>query len=171
MSINQLQLTPELIAALYKKGLVSSKEQKKKEVEKTDSADLQSTVKYLGKHKNKILVLVNEHQAVFLQDAQLTYLTKILNACQRTVEDIALVNLASTPNQNYRTLLQALPSILVLLFGVTPTQLQLPIDFPQYQLQKLEHTTFLQAPLLQAVESSKTDREKLWQSLKKYFDV
>lgn len=79
MSINQLQLTPELIAALYKKGLVSSKEQNKKEVENTDSADLQSTVKYLGKHKNKILVLVNEPQAVFLQDAQLTYLTKILN--------------------------------------------------------------------------------------------
>ena len=171
MSINQLQLTPGIIAELYKKGLVGKTESSTFETEKTLNTDLQSSLKYLGKHKSKILVLVNEPNAVFLQDPQLTYLTKILNACQRTVEDIALINLAHATNQHYKPLMQALPSNLILLFGVTPAQLELPIDFPCYQLQKLEQSTYLQAPLLQQVEHSKPDREKLWESLKKYFNV
>ena len=124
-----------------------------------------------GKHKSKILVVVHEPQAVFLQDTQLAYLTRILNACRLTMEDIALINSATLQDFNYRALQQEFPSNFVLLFGVTPSQLQLPIDFPLYQLQKLERTTFLRAPTLEEIEPSKSDREKLWQSLKKYFDV
>ncbi|MBM3412057.1 MAG: hypothetical protein FJY19_01565 [Bacteroidetes bacterium] len=171
MSLNHLQLTPDLIATLYDTKLIgennSNKPANRKEVEE----DPPTQPRFLGKHKSNILVIVNEPNAVFLQDPQLTYLTKILNACLRTVEDIALVNYAKHPAETYRTLQSTFPSKLILLFGVTPAQLQLPIDFPNYQLQKLESVVFLQAPALQLIESSKPDREQLWQSLKKYFDV
>lgn len=171
MSINQLELTAELITELFKENLVSATPAEEETSPKTDTVGSQSQTKYLGKFKSKILVLVNEANVVFLQDKQLEYLTKILNACGLTVEDIALINLANEPHHTYRTLHQEFPSTLLLLFGVTPTALQLPIDFPCYQLQKLERSIFLQAPALQQVEASKPDREKLWQSLKKYFNV
>lgn len=171
MSINQIVLTPEIIAELFKESLVGNKEILSAGPKKTESNSSQIQTKFLGKHKSKILVLVHEPQAVFLQDTQLAYLTRILNACRLTMEDIALINSATLQDFNYRALQQEFPSNFVLLFGVTPSQLQLPIDFPLYQLQKLERTTFLQAPTLEQIEPSKSDREKLWQSLKKYFDV
>jgi len=171
MSINQLALTPDFVAAFYKQGLVVENKAGLQVTENETKRDSQHQLKFLGKHKRSILVVVNEPNAVFLADLQLTYLSKILNACKRTVEDIALINYAKNTTETYRTLQPIFPSELILLFGVTPTQLQLPIDFPPYQLQKLEAATFLQAPALQEIESSKPDREKLWQSLKKYFDV
>jgi len=171
MSLNQLQLTPGLIAELYNRGLIGEKKCSIPASRKNAEGEPPIQPKFLGKHKSNILVVVNEPNAVFLQDPQLAYLTKILNACLRTVEDIALVNYAKYPTETYRTLQSNFPSTLILLFGVAPSQLQLPIDFPNYQLQKLENATFLQAPPLQQIASSKPDREQLWQSLKKYFDV
>ena len=57
------------------------------------------------------------------------------------------------------------------MFGVLPKALELPLDFPYYQLQKYNNHTYLSAPALAALINDKTEKVKLWTSLKQLFSI
>ena len=170
MSINHVNLTGEHLAQLYHSVLVEmqgNSSQESHDAEQPSSGKIKS----LGGHKKKICIVVAEREAVFLKDEQLAYLTRILIACKLTLEDVALVNIQDVVLPNYQHLQQQYPSSTCIVFGPTPQDLQLPVDFPFFQLQKIEGCTYLFAPALDLLEPQKTDREKLWQSLRKLFNV
>ena len=130
--------------------------------------------KTLGNHRRKITILVNAPGSPFLPDNQLSFLTKILEACRLNMGDVAIVNHASAPVNITALRAQLQPSV-ILLFGLEPTTIRLPINFPVFKLQPYDQCTYLSAPaldlLVQTSEESKLLKSKLWLCLKSLFEV
>jgi hypothetical protein len=130
--------------------------------------------KTLGNHLRKITILVNAPGSPFLPDNQLSFLTKILEACRLNIGDVAIVNHASAPVNITALRAQLQPSV-ILLFGLEPTTIRLPINFPVFKLQPYDQCTYLSAPaldlLVQTSEESKLLKSKLWLCLKSLFEV
>lgn len=133
-----------------------------------------SNYKYLGKNGKKITILVNSRGIPFLPDNQLTFLTKILEACRMNIGDVAIVNTATAP-VIITALKQQLTPAVVLLFGVEPAAIKLPINFPVFKVQPYDDCSYLSAPaltqLVQQSEESKLLKSKLWVCLKTLFNV
>lgn len=172
MDLNQVKLTPDLLGGLYGKVLVTENNPQATSLSTgIESENNHSAIRALGGHRRSILIVVNTPNSPFLKDEELTYLTRILNACKLTLEDVALVNINSIPHVSYERLQQQFPSEKVICFGVTPEMLELPVDFPYYQLQKSGNSIYLHAPSLAALEPQETERRKFWSSLQKLFNL
>ena len=133
-----------------------------------------STYKYLGKNNRRISIIVNSPGAAFLPDPQLEFLTKILEACRMNIGDVAIVNYHTAPVA-ITNLRQQLQPQSVLLFGLEPTAIRLPINFPEFKLQPYDQCTYLSAPSLQQLVGNTAEakllKSKLWVCLKTLFDV
>ncbi|HEV2479632.1 MAG TPA: hypothetical protein VGS79_08200 [Puia sp.] len=138
------------------------------------AADTPSPYKFLGKNGKKITIVVQSPTVPFLPDNQLSFLTKILEACRMNIGDVAIVNAATIP-VNIATLRQQLEPAVVLLFGLEPTAIKLPINFPVFKIQPYDNCSYLAAPpltqLVQQSEESKLLKSKLWVCLKSLFNV
>ena len=133
--------------------------------------------KFLGNNRRNITLLVHSPGSGFMPDNQLTFLTKILEACRMTLADVAIVNNAAAP-VTITALRQQLQPKIVLLFGVEPTAIRMPINFPIFKQLSYDDCTYLSSPALdQLVPDTGDDRDskllksKLWVSLKTLFDV
>jgi hypothetical protein len=130
--------------------------------------------KFLGNNRKQVAIVVHSPGIPFLPDNQLQFLTKILEACRMNIGDIAIVNAASAPVV-ITALRQQLNPTVVLLFGLEPVAIKLPINFPVFRLQPYDACTYLSAPALsllaQNSEESKLLKSKLWICLKTQFNV
>jgi hypothetical protein len=130
--------------------------------------------KFLGNNRRQVAIVVHSPGTPFLPDNQLSFLTKILEACRMNIGDIAIVNAASAPVVISELRPQLKPTT-VLLFGIEPTAIKLPINFPVFRLQPYDDCTYLSAPalslLVQNSEESKLLKSKLWVCLKTLFNV
>jgi len=161
MSLNKITLQPYVIASLYNHVLVEEVE-----IHSPDS------YKFLGKNKKQVLVIVQKQDVAFVDDSELYFLSSVLAACKLSLEDIAIVNEASLPpGTDYLTLLKFFNSRHILLFGVAPQSIDLPFNFPHFQLQQFDHHTYLSAPALKEIEKEKALKTKLWNSLKLLFNI
>jgi hypothetical protein len=128
--------------------------------------------KTLGNNKQQITVVVNCPNDVYVPEADLAFLTKMLGACKLNMADVAIVNYANAPVAIDRLKTQLQPKYL-LLFGVEPGEIQLPISFPPFKEQPYAGTTYLFTPLLsqlnQETEEAKVLKRKLWDCLKRMF--
>lgn len=133
-----------------------------------------STFKFLGNNRRNIAIVVHAPGIPFLPDNQLVFLTRILEACRMTIADVAIVNGAATP-VSIDTLRERLQPTTILLFGVDPAAIRLPINFPQFKPQAYDRCTYLTAPPLEELVpdsgASKLLKSKLWVCLKTIFDV
>ena len=138
------------------------------------AAETPAPYKFLGKNGKKITIVVQSPNVPFLPDNQLSFLTRILEACRMNIGDVAIVNAATTP-VNIGTLRQQLEPAVVLLFGLEPPAIKLPINFPVFKIQPYDNCSYLAAPpltsLVQQTEESKLLKSKLWVSLKSLFNV
>jgi hypothetical protein len=136
--------------------------------------EIGQTYKMLGNNRRHIAVLVQSPGTPFLPDNQLAFLTKILEACRMTLADVAIVNNATTPVL-ITALRQQLQPKVVLLFGVDPTTIRLPINFPHFKQLNYDDCMYLSSPALDHLvpntEDSKLLKSKLWVSLKTLFNV
>ncbi len=130
--------------------------------------------KFLGNNRRNVAIIVHSPGTPFLPDNQLAFLTKILEACRMNIGDIAIVNAATAPVA-IAALRQQLSPTAVLLFGLEPVAIKLPINFPIFRLQPYDACTYLSAPalsqLVQNSEESKLLKSKLWVCLKTLFNV
>lgn len=130
--------------------------------------------KFLGNNRRNVTILVNAPGSPFLPDNQLNFLTKILEACRMNIGDVAIVNHATSPIVINALREQLQPSS-ILLFGLEPTAIRLPISFPTFKLQPYDQCTYLSAPGLELMvatsEESKLLKSKLWVCLKTLFNV
>jgi hypothetical protein len=128
--------------------------------------------KVLGNNKRNISVVVHFPNEVFVPESDLQFLTKMLSACKLNLADVAIVNHA-TSAVAIDQLKEQLRPLLVLLFGVEPSTIQLPISFPAFKEQAYAGTTYLFAPglaqLNQETEEAKLTKRKLWDCLKRLF--
>ena len=103
MGLNDLNLSPNILAALYPSSLVN--------MDKTDAVPqpqpIQPTAaeltaepksikamdwKYLGNNQKNILIVVNYDNAVHLPDEELNFLTNMLTACKLNLGDVPVLD-------------------------------------------------------------------------------
>ena len=129
---------------------------------------------FLGKNAKRITILVNEPDAVFLNDANLDFLTKILGACKLNMGDVSVINTARYLALFPEIKKELSPSIYIL-FGVKTSDIQLPFIIPDYQIQPYDQSKFLAAPAFIQFKGdsaeAKLEKTKLWVSLKTLFNI
>lgn len=183
MSEPKIQLPDFLIAELYKGTLVDLDTFNKKaaqpvveEQQEKPQAPFQSNekIKFLGENGKGVVIIVEEPEAVFLMEDNLTFLTNILKACQLNLTDIAIINLA-TGRVVYEEIKEQLQAHYILLFDVEPSAIKLPFLIPAFQVQQYDGCTVMVAPPLTALnkpgQDSKLLKTKLWLSLKQVFNI
>jgi hypothetical protein len=135
---------------------------------------LTAPIKFLGEHQKKILVLVQDPDAVHLNERAFDLLTSILNACKLTIADIALINLANK-NFSLHQILTQVPSEFVFVFDINPTQLKIKLPAKLYTPILLGETQLLFSNNLAQMQgidqASKIEKTKLWTALKLIFKL
>ena len=169
MSLNKIQLPANTIADLYKNHLIEPGVIETKI--KKEQPNQNEGISFLGNNNKQVVVLVNYADTVHLPDAQLNFLTSILTACKLSLDDIAIVNTGHTEAISFRTLFKEVPAQSVLLFGVATESLLLPLNFPNFQVQFFDNIYYLTSPSLDLIESDKSLKTQLWNSLKKLFKL
>lgn len=166
MSLENFQIPLTLLPELYNNCLIDlDKEQIIEESLNTGE------IAFLGGNSRLVLVLVNETDTVHIQDENLAFLLGILKACQLNMQDIALVNLHGKNGIDYHQLIKQFKPDRIIGFGIHPSDILLPIDFPNYQLQSYQNQVFLFSPALPAIAENQDEKKALWGALKKMFSI
>jgi hypothetical protein len=164
MSLNDIELPDSVIEELYGKALVFAK----------PAAVPSGSYRFLGNNERKITILVDAPGTAFLPDEQLAFLTKMLEACKMNIGDVAIVNHADSP-VTIAPLREQLSPAFILLFGLEPVDIHLPLNFPSFKIQAYDRCTYLSAPALGRLtdpgEESKLLKTKLWVCLRQLFGV
>jgi hypothetical protein len=162
MSLNNISLPSQLVADLYQHSLVGGTA--------TPVPVKPAPPSFLGKNGKNILIVVNKTDVPYLPDGELSFLTKVLTACQLSLMDVAIVN-ANKLQQDAGDIIEQTAARFVILFNVSPTMFDLPEQTPPYSVQKFEARSFVVAPDLSAIEPSKEAKGQLWVALKQLFCI
>lgn len=176
MDLNHIELSPQSVAELYASVLIQSGDNNTIfSVAKEETVNKKTVTneiwKSLGNNQKNILVIVNNNDAVHIPDNELTLLSSILNACKFTVADVAIVNINNHPDAGYKELTTYFNSRYTLLFGTEPAAFSLPMNFPHFQAQAFNNCSYLFSPALSEIEKDTNLKRKLWDSLKKFFNI
>lgn len=163
MSLNQINLNAQHLTGLYGHVLV--------ETGTAASPPAMAPVKYLGNNQKHILIFVHNPEVPFLADEELNFLTSILAACKLGLADVAILNLAGFNPSFSETYISELAGRQVLLFGIEPLALDLPISFPPFQLQAFRNAVYLCSPSLGELARDKALKMQLWNCLKQLFKL
>jgi hypothetical protein len=164
MSLDNILLPDTVLQALYTKSLYDL------ETNKSALDDIQSGgISFLGNNQKKITILVNSDAAIYLPDDELNFLLGILTACKLSMADIALVNLYKNADLNYSILTEQLKAEKIFLFGLNAATIELPLQFPHYQVQQFNNQVYLSSVSLSEMQANKEEKMKLWNCLKKIF--
>lgn len=164
MSLDNIQLPPVILQDLYKNSLVDLRS-----AEGSSKPSTKAGLSFLGDNQKKIIIVVKEKDAIYLPDEDLNFLMGILTACKLNMADIALLNLSANPSLDHNSINTELAAEKILLFGVDPLVLSLPLQFPHYQVQQYNNQVYLSAPALNILQDDKAEKMKLWTCLKKIF--
>lgn len=166
MSLDNIQLPATILQGLFSKCLYDL------DSDKSVLSDIQSSgISSLGNNQKKIAILVNCETAIYLPDEELNFLLGILTACKLSMADIALVNLYKNPDLIYSDLTEQLKAEKVFLFGLTASTIELPLQFPHYQVQQFNNQVYLSSVALNELQANKEEKMKLWNCLKKIFAI
>ncbi|MFM6924005.1 MAG: hypothetical protein ACKOU7_00755 [Ferruginibacter sp.] len=166
MSLDNIQLPDTILQSLYSKCLYDLDSDKS-----VLSAIQTPGISFLGNNQKKITILVNCETAIYLPDEELNFLLGILTACKLSMADIALVNLSKNPGISYTALSEQLKAEKVFVFGPDAAVLELPLQFPHYQVQPFNNQVYLSAVSLKELQANKEEKMKLWTCLKKIFSL
>ena len=129
-------------------------------------------LKHLGDHNKKILVIVNDPNSVYLNEADFILLTSILNACKLTIADIALVNIGNQETSLHQ-ILETLPSSIIMCFDVASTDLKIKLPNTLYKVTELGESNLFFSKALSCMQGTsaeaKLEKGTLWILLKKLF--
>ena len=164
MSLDNIQLPSFLVQELYKKSLIESENNQLS----TDSLKT-SDFSFLGKNQKKILIIVSEENVVYLTDKNLELLVGMLSACNLSLNDVALVNYDRNRQLEYQTIQDKFNPEVIIFFGIEPSTLSFPLQFPEYQLQSYNRQTYLSVPSLTLLSEQIPEKKKLWVCLQKLF--
>lgn len=166
MSLDNINLPPLVLQQLFTHTLIEAKNNPT-----VDSKSTEKPFLTLGNNQKKVLILVESEETLYLPDNQLNFLLGILAACNLTMEDVAILNIKKNPSVNYQRISDELKSEKVFLFGLQPDQIELPVNFPTYQIQKFNNQVYLAAPALSNFHDNKAEKTKLWICLQQIFNI
>ncbi len=166
MSLDNIQLPAIVLQDLFKNSLIDLNAGKA-----STQVVIAAAFAFLGRNEKRIAIIVNEATTIYLPDEELNFLMGILTACKLSMADVALVNISKTLATTYTEIEEQLNAEKILLFGVSPAQLQLPLQFPNYQIQKYNSQVYIAAPALKVLHGDKEEKTKLWNCLKQVFAI
>ncbi len=166
MGLDDIQLTGFLHEAFFKNSLVVLKDAIPKNISKQDDQ-----IEFLGGNKKRIIFLVNDAQNKYLDDLQMIFLADLLSACRLTLADIGLVNFSQNNDKTYHSLTEQLGAKKILMFGITPQQLDLPFAIPFFQIQNFNEQSYLVCPNMQEIQKDQALKKQLWDNLQKIFTI
>ena len=167
MNLNTIQFDATDIALLFKNSLVEINTERPV----LPQTDIGSEWKYLGENKKKSLIVVRYPGEVHLPDKQLSFLTKLLAACNLTIADVAIVNFQQYKSSDFDKIIDHFKPKAVLLFDIAPGEFGMPMIFPQFQVQRYKDAVFVSSPSLEVIEPDKVLKGNLWVCLKKIFNL
>lgn len=166
MDIDNIQLPAFIIHDLYQKTLVDLTES-----DKVKDKEIANEIKFFGGNNQRILLLINNPGIAFLEDEQFTFLSGILNACKLTMEDIALINIATYSTLSYKKINETFAPKIILMLGVSSASIQLPFVIPEFQQQSYNNQVYLSVFSLNELEKNKDLKRKLWMALQQIFSL
>ena len=166
MSLDNIQLPAIVLQDLYTNALVDLKTENAQ-----PASVLAGNLSFLGENKKKVSIVVNHPDAIYLPDDELNFLLGILSACKLSMADVALLNCCKNPSLTYRDISGQLSAEKILLFEIQPSLLELPLQFPHYQIQHYNNQVYLSSPSLKILADNKEEKIKLWGCLKQVFAI
>jgi DNA polymerase III psi subunit len=116
----------------------------------------------------EVLVFHHHHQNE-LPPSQLSLLEAILNACKLSTAQVMIYSRNNTNVTPLNSMVEKHQPQKIILFGVDPPTIGLPIHFPVFQIQAYQQVQYLHAPSLNELETDKQMKIQLWQKLKQLF--
>jgi hypothetical protein len=173
MSLNEIHLQGKMLADLYGNVLVSDNSGSARQSQVAATHEEPAGIRYLGKNKRNYCFIVSYPQDPFLPDDKMDVLIKIMQACRLSMDDIALLNIAGS-NRNIEEIRAQLEPSKMVLLGVNPSDIRLPIQFPAYKPQSYAGCTYLYSDSLDAMDNSDAGKKikgNLWTALKEMFGL
>ena len=172
MSLNSIKLENNDVVNLFKKSLVeiSEKDPALSTIEKNRESVVDDW-KYLGENKKRTLIIVRYVNAVHLPDKQLSFLTRLISACNLNLSDVAILNFHHYKPSDFQNILKHFAPKTVLLFDIKPAEFGMPMNFPDFQVQAYKDAVFVCSPSLDTIEPDKNLKGKLWACLKKIYNL
>ena len=164
MSLDNIEITSFLIQELYKNYLVEFEDNKP-----TDKKLFIASFITLGDNNRRVIIVVEHEEVLYLPDDELNFLLGILSACNLTMQDVAIINISKNKALTYKAMELELKAEKIILFGVSPAQIELPLKFPLYQIQQYNKQTYITAAILSTIKNDKAEKTKLWNCLKQIF--
>jgi hypothetical protein len=172
MNLNTIKFNATDIALLFKNSLVEISTENPILPQTDISSDpIAIGWKYLGENRKRSLIVVRYPGEVHLPDKQLSFLTKLLAACNLTIADVAIVNFQQYNSSDFDKIIGQFKPKVVLLFGIEPGEFGMPMIFPPFQVQRFKDAVFVSSPSLEVIEPDKTLKGNLWVCLKKIFNL
>ena len=180
MSLNSIQLSGIQVAELYPESLVLTGEsvpginKSLPEINEPtpaikEPAQVNGTIQYLGKNQQQLVILVSYPNDVHLSDQSLEFLTAVLKACQLTLADVAILNLARQQADLTRIIQELNPRILIA-FGISNLPSEIPDSPEVLSPANVAGLKYMAAPALdelnQTTEAVKPLKRRLWESMK-----
>ncbi len=177
MSYQQFSISTAVVADLYKTSLViidNEQASTKTRVNTPANTIAAAPAKWhLGDNNQLISIIVEDHNNVYLDEASLEFLSKMLVACKLNLADVAIINMAKTTVDIQQIKAELKPARLIF-FGVEPASL-LSFSFPPYKLQGHDSCEYLSCPPLPVINgtdaNAQAEKRKLWNCLKEMFKV
>jgi DNA polymerase III psi subunit len=120
--------------------------------------------------KRNILVIVHSTE-ITLNEKQSVFLQSILKACKIEASKVNIISTSSPQFGDYKQLNSLFGIEKCLLFGIEPSAIKLPMNFPSFQIQSYQNQQYLWAPSLEELENDKNQKITLWNSLQKIFQI
>ena len=172
-SIKARGLHPLAICQIFGSGLylIDNEWQTPRDI--VTAEELPEPTSVIGGYRKSVLILVEDHRMPVLADEDFTLLTKILGAVGLSMDDVLLLNTRDMHPWTGVSLAEKYKPAVIMLFGLSPEQAELPIRFPQFQVQQWSEIIWLHAPSLASLqlEDNNTQQQKrqLWHALQRIF--
>ncbi len=177
MGINDLRLSPSLIAALYPDSLINEKvpdHGKTGDEPGLTLSPAQTAYPYLGKNLQSICFLVCYPNDEFMPEEQLAFLQRILVACKCSLDDVAIINTERHP-VDFKLLKILFSPRIIFLWGLKTGITGLPQKLPDMTISNWENISLLPVSQPERMSTDHPDtpglKKDLWVSLKKLFNL
>ncbi len=120
-----------------------------------------------GAPVDTVVVSLSEGKA--LPHQQLDFLNNIMKACKLEKANYSIIANRQDELPDYKATFSQFKQKQLILFGISPAAIGLPINFPHFQVQSFQEVRYLAAPKLDTIEADKELKMQLWQCLKQLF--
>lgn len=171
------ELSPETIRILYKDCLYDLDNKHQKPLSRSQSNlplnkpnETDGKTLEIQSSRKKFVVITDSALVQNNSDLRYKFLSEIIKACKLTMEEGVITDI-ELEGKDYQQLLKKYQPDVFILFGVAPADVQLPMIFPQFQVQHIGKQTYISAPALEFLEPDKSSKSKLWSCLKQAFSI